>query len=407
VPGDEHVFLSHYGTAAKRALSESGSSVNGPMQSRPVTEIPEVSDESPRSDILHEKAFAKRLCLERQRTDRSGRRFILLLLNLGGLLKSKDNACEFQAFVDVLSGSTREIDVKGWYKDGSVFAVIFTEIGSGDAREITKVLLTKVTDGLWSTLRVDDLNDIHLSFHVYPEDGPKIGNDKAADLTLYPDHMPEQDPKRASRVVKRGIDVLGSLCALVMLSPLILTIALAIKLTSRGPVLFRQKRVGQYGATFTFLKFRSMYMSSDDTIHKDYTTRFISGNHDADAAEGQNRVFKLQNDPRVTRIGTLLRRASLDELPQLLNVLHGEMSLVGPRPPLPYEVACYQPWHKRRLLAVKPGITGLWQVGGRSRVKFDDMVRLDLKYAETWSVWLDLKILWMTPTAVISGDGAY
>jgi lipopolysaccharide/colanic/teichoic acid biosynthesis glycosyltransferase len=150
-----------------------------------------------------------------------------------------------------------------------------------------------------------------------------------------------------------------------------------------------------------------MYMSSDDTIHKDYTTRFISGNHDADAAEGQKRVFKLQNDPRVTRIGTLLRRASLDELPQLLNVLHGEMSLVGPRPPLPYEVACYQPWHKRRLLAVKPGITGLWQVGGRSRVKFDDMVRLDLKYAETWSVWLDLKILWMTPTAVLSGDGAY
>ena len=123
--------------------------------------------------------------------------------------------------------------------------------------------------------------------------------------------------------------------------PLFLAIALAIKLTSRGPVLFRQKRVGRYGAMFTFLKFRSMYIGSDDTIHKDYIARFISGNHDADTAAGQNRVFKLKNDPRVTRIGKLLRRASLDELPQLLNVLHGEMSFVGPRPPLPYEVARY------------------------------------------------------------------
>ena len=124
-------------------------------------------------------------------------------------------------------------------------------------------------------------------------------------------------------------------------------------------------------------------------------------------AAGQNGVFKLKNDPRVTRVGKLLRRSSLDELPQLLNVLHGEMSFVGPRPPLAYEVARYDTWHRRRLLAVKPGITGLWQVRGRSRVSFDEMVRLDLKYAETWSVWLDLKILWMTPSAVISGDGAY
>jgi lipopolysaccharide/colanic/teichoic acid biosynthesis glycosyltransferase len=118
-------------------------------------------------------------------------------------------------------------------------------------------------------------------------------------------------------------------------------------------------------------------------------------------------VFKLTNDPRITPIGRLLRRTSLDELPQFLNVLKGQMSLVGPRPPIPYEVDCYEAWHKRRLLTVKPGITGLWQVKGRSRTTFDEMVRLDLQYARTWSLWLDLKIILKTPGAMVSGDGAH
>jgi lipopolysaccharide/colanic/teichoic acid biosynthesis glycosyltransferase len=331
-----------------------------------------------------------------------------MLLDLGPLLTSSNARHAFNVFVERLLGSTRETDITGWYKSQSVFGVIFTEIGNGDTNTITKVLLDKVTGALWGTLRVEHLNAIGLSFHVFPEDLPHINIDWPPDLTLYPDQMPEHDPKRVSRFVKRAIDVLGSVCAMVVLSPLFLAIALAIKLTSQGPVLFRQTRVGRYGAMFTFFKFRSMYMANDDTIHKDYVAQFISGKHDSDSGTaGENEVFKLKNDPRVTRIGRLLRRSSLDELPQLLNVLHGEMSLVGPRPPVPYEVACYETWHRRRLMSVKPGITGLWQVGGRSRVKFDDMVRLDLKYTATWSVWLDIQILLQTPAAILSGEGAY
>jgi lipopolysaccharide/colanic/teichoic acid biosynthesis glycosyltransferase len=151
-----------------------------------------------------------------------------------------------------------------------------------------------------------------------------------------------------------------------------------------------------------------MYAANDESIHREYVERLIANNVTAEEAAGAPApIFKIKNDPRVTLIGKLLRRTSLDELPQLLNVLRGEMSLVGPRPPIPYEYACYNTWHRRRLLTVKPGITGLWQVKGRSRVSFDEMVRLDLKYAETWSVWLDLKILCLTPGAVVSGEGAY
>jgi len=400
--------VSEYGAAAKAASSHSASTSNGTINSHSNTSSGHPSGGSVGGTVcLDEAAFARLLGLERKRTDRSARRFILMLLDLGPLLQYKDNAKAFTEFTDTLSVSTRETDAKGWYKDASVFGVIFTEIGNGDSHAITKVLLNKVTEALWSTLRVEDLNNIRLSFHVYPEDAPGSDEGRPANLTLYPDQTPEQDRKRHSRAAKRAIDVLGGLTALLILSPLFLAIAVAIKLTSRGPVLFQQKRVGRYGAMFTFLKFRSMYIANDDSIHQDYVARFISGKQDAEIAAGQNRVFKLKNDPRVTRVGKLLRRTSLDELPQLFNVLHGEMSLVGPRPPLAYEVARYDTWHRRRLLAVKPGITGLWQVQGRSRVSFDEMVRLDLKYAETWSVWLDLKILWMTPAAVISGDGAY
>lgn len=399
--------LQQNGTATKRALNEPVSAMHGAIQFRLIPDGIAFSNESLKPEVVREKAFVRLLCLERKRSDRSGRRFILMLLDVCGLLRREHNAQAFSTFIDTLSASTRETDVTGWYKDGSVFGVIFTEIGDGAANVITKVLLDKVTVTLVNTLKIDDLNDIRLSFHVYPEDIQKPDDHGAPDLTLYPDQKPEHDPKRASRSAKRALDVFGSLSALAVLAPLILAIALAVKFTSRGPVFFRQKRVGRYGSMFTFLKFRSMYMTNDDTIHKDYVSRFISGRHDSDAVAAQDGVFKLKNDPRVTRIGKLLRRSSLDELPQLLNVLHGEMSLVGPRPPVPYEVACYEAWHKRRFLTVKPGITGLWQIGGRSRVKFDDMVRLDLKYAEVWSVSLDIAILLKTPAAVLSGEGAY
>src|SRR5689334_3017261 len=150
-----------------------------------------------------------------------------------------------------------------------------------------------------------------------------------------------------------------------------------------------------------------MHVNNDQSIHKEHVTRFIAGSPATRRAVRQTTVYILTADPRVTRIGPFPRNTSLDELPQFWNVLRGEMSLVGPRPPIVYECEQYSLWHRRRLLAVKPGITGLWQVKGRSRVTFDDMVRLDLKYASSWSLWLDLKILLKTPLAVFSGEGAY
>jgi lipopolysaccharide/colanic/teichoic acid biosynthesis glycosyltransferase len=145
---------------------------------------------------------------------------------------------------------------------------------------------------------------------------------------------------------------------------------------------------------------------NDPTIHREYVRRFIAGRIDS-ATSLDNRIYKISEDPRVTRFGRLLRKTSLDELPQLINVLKGEMSLVGPRPPIAYEVEAYQTWHLRRVFEAKPGITGLWQVSGRSRTTFDEMVRLDLRYARNWSFWLDLKILLQTPEAILSGKGAY
>jgi lipopolysaccharide/colanic/teichoic acid biosynthesis glycosyltransferase len=169
-------------------------------------------------------------------------------------------------------------------------------------------------------------------------------------------------------------------------------------------VLFKQYRVGQYGRRFTFLKFRSMRVDNDPSVHREYVTKLIAGDAERIQVNTDGKsVYKLANDPRITRVGAFLRKTSLDELPQFFNVLRGDMSLVGPRPPIPYELAAYQTWHRRRVLEVKPGITGLWQVTGRSKVKFDDMVRLDLRYATSWSPLLDLKILLRTPGAVIKG----
>jgi lipopolysaccharide/colanic/teichoic acid biosynthesis glycosyltransferase len=154
------------------------------------------------------------------------------------------------------------------------------------------------------------------------------------------------------------------------------------------------------------LKFRSMKSVNDPTIHREYVRQFIAGGIDSGTAVNKW-VYKISEDPRVTRFGRLLRKTSFDELPQLINVLKGEMSLVGPRPPIAYEVEAYRTWHLRRVFEAKPGITGLWQVNGRSRTTFDDMVRLDLRYARNWSLWLDLKILLQTPEAIVSCKGAY
>jgi lipopolysaccharide/colanic/teichoic acid biosynthesis glycosyltransferase len=397
------------GTGAAPGMSSPGASPAGSWSSGCPVCCPSGSSGSYAvRQLIDQAAFLQLLCLERKRSDRSGRRFVLMLLHTGELLSNTHNIHAFQDFVRELCVLTRDTDVKGWYKYDAVFGVIFTEIGDVDGRTITAVLLNKVTKALGRSFSIEAVKSVHLSFHVYPEihsDSPE--RTANIDLTLYPDQRSASEAKLWSRIIKRVVDVVGSIYALVLFSPVFLVIAIAIRVTSRGPILFRQRRVGRYGSSFTFLKFRSMYVASDDQVHQAYVKDFISGKQTGNSAAEDNAVFKMTADPRVTSVGRWLRRSSLDELPQLVNVLKGEMSLVGPRPPVPYEVASYQSWHRLRLIAVKPGITGLWQVRGRSRVKFNDMVRLDLMYARTWSIWLDIEILLKTPGAVLSGHGAY
>jgi len=310
--------------------------------------------------------------------------------------------------VSAILSSMRDTDISGWQTQDRVLGVIFTELGTQDTRLVVTALHARVTAALRSALVPELLSHLQLSFHSFPDTGDSLVVGRRTLASLYPDLTQLDRARRVSRVVKRAIDVAGSSIVVIVLSPLLLAIAAAIKLTSPGPVLFRQQRVGQYGGLFTFLKFRSMHASCDTQLHRAFVTQFIEGNMPA-SASGQNGkvVYKITKDPRVTRVGRILRRTSLDELPQLLNVLWGAMSLVGPRPPIPYELEKYDIWHRRRILEAKPGITGLWQVNGRSRLRFDDQVRLDLKYAQTWSIWLDLKILLRTPRAVLSGEGAH
>jgi lipopolysaccharide/colanic/teichoic acid biosynthesis glycosyltransferase len=356
--------------------------------------------------MLPQELFMKLLCLEQKRTQRSGRRFVLMLLDPGNLLKGA-RAPGLAHLMSVIAQSTRDTDLKGWYKHGSIIGVIFTEVGSGDDKSIVYALSTKLTDSLYGSLSIPEMNEIRLSFHVFPEDWDHEDPDRPVTSTLRMELAREVNRKKVSLTAKRLMDIAGSVMGLILCLPLFVIIALAIKLTSKGPVLFRQVRLGQHGKKFTFLKFRSMYVNNDCRIHEEYVKRFIVGATGTEQTAGsQQKLYKLTVDPRITPVGRFLRNTSLDELPQFLNVLSGQMSLVGPRPPLIYEFERYDLWHKQRLLAVKPGITGLWQVDGRSRVKFDEMVRLDIRYARSWSLWLDIKILLQTPRAIVSGNGA-
>jgi lipopolysaccharide/colanic/teichoic acid biosynthesis glycosyltransferase len=358
--------------------------------------------------LLSESTFLHALSLERKRAERSRRPFVLMLLDPGEPPRTNGSGPVLDPTVSALFSAIRETDVAGWYKDHSLLGVIFAELGPADMKAILAALQTKVTAALRSRLNAEELSRIHLSFHCFPEDRENNGTGFPASLKLYPDLAQRDEATKASRALKRAIDILGSGAALIVLAPIFLTIAAAIKFSSPGPILFRQKRIGQHGVAFTFLKFRSMHCANDSQIHMEYIKRFIAGDINPGKSESNGKVvYKITKDPRVTRVGGLLRKTSLDEFPQLLNVLRGEMSLVGPRPPIPYEVESYDIWHRRRLLEVKPGLTGLWQVNGRSRLRFDDMVRLDLKYATGWSLWMDVKILLQTPRAILFGDGAY
>jgi exopolysaccharide biosynthesis polyprenyl glycosylphosphotransferase len=366
---------------------------------------PRLSQVKTPAEVMSEDTFHRVIALERKRSERSQRPFVLLLVDTGydGIDEKRS-----QSLLDLLSalqGATRETDVTGWYQENAVVGVMFTEIVL-DNNLVVSTLLSRIAAVVRDRLDAEQFSRIKFSFHVFPDSWDTHNPDRPSNPTLYPDLLKREKENRAHRAMKRMIDIAGSLCLLVLLSPVFLLVAMAIKLTSPGPVLFRQKRIGEHGKAFTFLKFRSMHVNNDASEHKEYVRQLIAGNAEKQPTNGNGGIFKLTNDPRITSVGSFLRRTSLDELPQFVNVLRGEMSLVGPRPPVPYELEAYATWHRRRLLEAKPGITGLWQVHGRSRVGFDDMVRLDLRYARECSPLLDLKILLQTPKAVIAGNGA-
>jgi lipopolysaccharide/colanic/teichoic acid biosynthesis glycosyltransferase len=357
--------------------------------------------------LLPQPLFVRALRLERKRAERSRKLFVLMLLDLPAPLRHGEGGNLLNKMVPAIVSSIRETDIAGWHQENSALGVIFAELdAAANTKSTLAALHARVTALLQSVLRAEELAQIRITFHCFPEDWGQDNPGHPIEK-LYPDVVKRDESRKLSRGIKRDIDALGSSMALLLLSPILLVVAVAIKLSSPGPVLFRQKRLGQYGVSFTCLKFRSMYTGNDPRIHMDYVKRLIRENASPGASGANGKIYKITEDPRLTSVGRLLRRTSLDELPQFLNVLLGDMSLVGPRPPIPYELEAYDIWHRRRLLEVKPGITGLWQVNGRSRIAFDDMVRLDLKYATTWSLWLDLKILLRTPKAVFSGEGAY
>ncbi len=357
-------------------------------------------------EVLNEKGFKRTIALERKRSERSKEPFLLMLVDVGNSPESKDSQYVLESMTTVLMGCSRDTDVIGWYRERSTLGVMFTALMLNDKDLILTTILNRISSMLRDELTFDQFNQVNLSFHFFPDDWDNSSPKGPTNVTLYPDLMNPGSRKRSLLLVKRSLDLLVSAAGLALLSPLYLAIAAAIKLTSKGPVLFKQERVGQYGRLFTVLKFRSMYTQNDHSVHKDYVMKLIRNQAQPTNSEGAG-VYKLTNDHRITPLGKILRRVSLDELPQIINVLMGDMSLVGPRPAIPYELAAYQTWHRRRILEAKPGITGLWQVTSRSTVKFDEMVRLDLRYATSWSLWLDLKILLKTPVAVIKGSGAY
>jgi lipopolysaccharide/colanic/teichoic acid biosynthesis glycosyltransferase len=347
-----------------------------------------------RPHLIHEDLFRDVLVRERKRADRFEQPLLLVTVTPASEGSTDGSTGTWGAAVDALVAAKRDTDIVGWLESGSVL-----DVGPDHAESMNDIGVRVASELAARTAR-DASASFSVAVHAY--------NHGAADADSLPDVSQVQRRAVMRDGLKRSLDVLGSAALLVLLAPLaplFLLIAAIVKLTSPGPVFFRQQRIGEAARPFTMLKFRTMRADADSSLHQAYVSQFISAGAAAAGAQ-QDAPFKIANDPRVTRVGSLLRKTSFDELPQLWNVLLGDMSLVGPRPPLAYEVERYKPWHLRRVLEARPGITGLWQVRGRSRTTFDDMVRLDLRYARTCSAWTDIKILLATPKAVISGKGA-
>jgi len=355
--------------------------------------------------VLDAQSFKQEVTRERKRADRSGSAMVLLLGSLPGRLGEQGTA-DSAHLAKALSVVASDLDILGWFESSSVIGLIVPEINPTDLARTCDRLESTVRSAILLQGNAELAQHLFITMHVYPPQNMSHEEHVSpVDPLLHPELSPHTPAIANFQTVKRGIDIVFSALLLDLLLPMFALIAVLVKLSSPGPILFKQMRVGHLMKPFTMYKFRTMYATADHQAHHDYVSWFITAS-DQVQAEEKPVVFKLTNDARITGVGRFLRRTSLDELPQLWNVLIGDMSLVGPRPPVPYELQQYKPWHRGRLLEAKPGMTGLWQVVGRSRTTFDEMVRLDLRYARTMSLWSDIKILLATPVAMITGKGA-
>ena len=362
-----------------------------PPSARPRRIAPRAAVPEP-SPLFSQSLFLDALDRERKRADRSEGGFVLFSFSCG--THGGSDRCSRQV-IEAVTQASLDTDVVGWLEQDAMIGVIRPLIGS--ASEAPFAFTDHIQRELAKRVPLNDIRHCTVRWDVY-----------SPSSTFAPPDPVNETGRRTRRqfardAAKRLLDIVGSVAFIVAFSPVFLLVSALVKLTSKGPVFFRQERIGASGRPFGMMKFRTMQANADTRIHQQYVEQYIQSSGSPAAGDT---VFKIVNDPRITPIGHFLRRSSLDELPQFWNVLKGDMSLVGPRPPLAYEVARYKSWHRRRVTEAKPGITGLWQVTGRSRTTFDEMVRLDLRYARSYSVWTDLKILAATPRAVISGKGA-
>ncbi len=380
--------------------------------------------------ILKKSEFADLLHYERERSERTNRPFSLIHVDFTKS-NGNNNAQAFKEFIKTIEPEFRTIDRAGWTTKNTL-CFLLPETETDGAKYAALKFKNQLKERLGEKSSLLDFvistypeildfkeNDIHTNgtkgrtsslpeIHEMGYSSEPLRSEVGTlDLSCIFDLEAMGLPENWQLVIKRLIDIAGALFALIIFSPLMLLIAAAIKFTSKGPLLFKQERVGYQGKKFPFLKFRSMYTDCDESFHREYVKKLIQGKHnEINMGSDDQPCYKIKNDPRITPLGRLLRKSSMDELPQFFNVLMGHMSLVGPRPPIPYELANYQNWHMKRILDVKPGITGLWQVKGRSLTTFDEMVRMDLHYVKNWDLWLDIKILFSTVKVVLTGRGA-
>lgn len=347
-----------------------------------------------------EEYFRKMLVLERKRSERSNNSFIIMFLDVSNFKNGFTKHRVTNKLCKMLSQNTREIDIKGWYKKNNTLGILYTEINDIES----EFLKSRMYENISKTLKPDSAKLISITCLSFPEDFKKKPDIESEQNAIVYNLSRSHFCKQIALFFKRQIDILGGLTALILSAPLFIVIPILIKLTSKGPVFYKQKRIGKYGKSFTLLKFRTMRVDNNPSIDQHYIKKYIAGQKEESVKN--NDAYKIKDDPRVTKIGKFLRKSSLDGLPQLINVLIGHMSLVGPRPAIQYEVDEYDMWHKRRVIEVKPGITGIWQVKGRSVTDFDNMVRMDIQYIKRWTPVMDLKLILQVPLVLFKTKGA-